>query len=200
MKLMTKVSEGTTVVVYTSRERLDLGEGRGEEELALSVKISNAVTQFVNQCHPQPRFVIAKGGITSSDVGTIGLESEEGRSSRADCTGRSCLENRGRKCFSGNSVCDFPRECRRSRYTKGSRRKVAITNEGIEMVEGNMLIVIFLLSLAALVTNFTPKTMYSLFECNLVVGRFSCKKSCRKYYLRYDISFGRNTLFGRKVY
>ena len=70
----TKISEGTTVVVYTSRERLDLGEGRGEEELALSVKISNAVTQFVNQCHPQPRYVIAKGGITSSDVGTIGLE------------------------------------------------------------------------------------------------------------------------------
>ncbi|QUW24051.1 hydroxyacid dehydrogenase [Sporosarcina sp. Marseille-Q4063] len=69
-----KISEGTTVVVYTSRERLDLGEGRGEEELALSVKISNAVTQFVNQCHPQPRFVIAKGGITSSDVGTIGLK------------------------------------------------------------------------------------------------------------------------------
>jgi len=38
------------------------------------VEISNAVTQFVNQCHPQPRFVIAKGGITSSDVGTIGLK------------------------------------------------------------------------------------------------------------------------------
>lgn len=69
-----KVAEGTTVVVHTSRERLDLGEGRGEEELALSVKISSAVTQFVNHCHPQPRYVIAKGGITSSDVGTNGLE------------------------------------------------------------------------------------------------------------------------------
>ncbi|MBS4178684.1 four-carbon acid sugar kinase family protein [Lederbergia citrea] len=69
-----KIAEGTTVCVYTSRKRLDLEDGRKEEELALSVKISNAVTQFVHECNPQPRFVIAKGGITSSDVGTIGLE------------------------------------------------------------------------------------------------------------------------------
>ncbi len=69
-----KIAEGITVVVHTSRERIDLGKGRGEEELALSVEISRAVTQFVNHCHPQPRYVIAKGGITSSDVGTNGLE------------------------------------------------------------------------------------------------------------------------------
>lgn len=69
-----KIAEGTTVCVYTSRVRLDLATGRKEEELALSVKISNAVTQFVHDCKPNPRYVIAKGGITSSDVGTIGLE------------------------------------------------------------------------------------------------------------------------------
>ncbi|WP_228548308.1 four-carbon acid sugar kinase family protein [Sporosarcina obsidiansis] len=68
-----KISEGITVCVYTSRARLDLGEGRQEEELALSVKISSAVTQFVQHCDPKPAFVIAKGGITSSDVGTKGL-------------------------------------------------------------------------------------------------------------------------------
>ncbi|AXI00106.1 hydroxyacid dehydrogenase [Sporosarcina sp. PTS2304] len=72
-KINEKVSEGTTVCVFTSRTRLDLGEGRQEEELALSVKISSAVTQFVANCQPQPAFVVAKGGITSSDVGTIGL-------------------------------------------------------------------------------------------------------------------------------
>lgn len=69
-----KIAEGTTVCVYTSRVRLDLEKGREEEELALSVKISNAVTQFVHDCNPSPRYVIAKGGITSSDIGTIGLE------------------------------------------------------------------------------------------------------------------------------
>lgn len=69
-----KIAEGTSVCVYTSRERLDLEEGRKEEELAISVKIANAVTSFVHECQPRPRFVIAKGGITSSDVGTVGLE------------------------------------------------------------------------------------------------------------------------------
>ncbi|GKV65308.1 MULTISPECIES: four-carbon acid sugar kinase family protein [unclassified Sporosarcina] len=68
-----KVAEGITVCVYTSRSRIDLGAGRQEEELALSVKISAAVTQFVQHCDPQPAFVLAKGGITSSDVGTKGL-------------------------------------------------------------------------------------------------------------------------------
>ncbi|WP_236823132.1 four-carbon acid sugar kinase family protein [Bhargavaea massiliensis] len=67
------IAEGTSVCVYTSRERLDLGEGRREEELAQSVKISEAVTTFVRNCAPQPAYVIAKGGITSSDIGTKGL-------------------------------------------------------------------------------------------------------------------------------
>lgn len=69
----TKIDEGITVCVYTSRERIDLGEGREEEELALSVKISNSVTQFVRNCAAKPSFVLAKGGITSSDIGTSGL-------------------------------------------------------------------------------------------------------------------------------
>lgn len=67
------IEQGTTVCVYTSRERIDLGEDRKEEELALSVKISDAVTNFVTKAAYQPAFVVAKGGITSSDVGTKGL-------------------------------------------------------------------------------------------------------------------------------
>ncbi|GAE95401.1 hypothetical protein JCM21714_4637 [Gracilibacillus boraciitolerans JCM 21714] len=70
----TNVAEGKSICVYTSRKRLDLGKGRGEEELSLSVKISDAVTQFVNNCKPKPKYVIAKGGITSSDIGVNGLE------------------------------------------------------------------------------------------------------------------------------
>lgn len=68
------IASGKNVAVYTKRARLDLGEDKKEEELQLSVKISTAVTSIVKQLKVRPSFVIAKGGITSSDVGTNGLE------------------------------------------------------------------------------------------------------------------------------
>ncbi|MEH7245422.1 four-carbon acid sugar kinase family protein [Neobacillus niacini] len=68
------LSEGKNVAVYTRRERLDLGEGKKEEELKLSVNISDAVTSIVKSLEVRPSFIIAKGGITSSDIGTKGLE------------------------------------------------------------------------------------------------------------------------------
>lgn len=64
---------GKTVAVYTRRERLDLGEGKQEEELKLSVKIADAVTSIVERLTVRPNFIVAKGGITSSDIGTKGL-------------------------------------------------------------------------------------------------------------------------------
>lgn len=64
---------GSDVAVYTKRERLDLGDGKKEEELMLSVKISEAVTSIVERLEIQPNYMIAKGGITSSDIGTKGL-------------------------------------------------------------------------------------------------------------------------------
>lgn len=67
------IREGQTVAVYTKRERLDLGDNQQEEELKLSVKISDAVTSIVKNLHVRPSFIIAKGGITSSDIGTNGL-------------------------------------------------------------------------------------------------------------------------------
>lgn len=67
------IAKGQTVSVYTRRERLDLGENKKEEELMLSVKISNAVTSIVQRLEVRPSYIIAKGGITSSDIGTNGL-------------------------------------------------------------------------------------------------------------------------------
>ncbi|HWL12677.1 MAG TPA: four-carbon acid sugar kinase family protein [Ureibacillus sp.] len=68
------IIEGKNVAVYTRRERLDLGEGKKEEELKLAVKISDAVTSIVKRLEVRPSYIIAKGGITSSDIGTNGLE------------------------------------------------------------------------------------------------------------------------------
>lgn len=67
------IRNGQTVAVYTKRERLDLGENQQEDELKLSIQISNAVTSIVKSLKVRPRFIVAKGGITSSDIGTTGL-------------------------------------------------------------------------------------------------------------------------------
>ncbi|SIS63955.1 four-carbon acid sugar kinase family protein [Salimicrobium flavidum] len=67
------IRSGKSTVIYTRRERLDLGEDRKEEELQLSVDISKAVTTIVRSLTTQPKYIIAKGGITSSDIGTNGL-------------------------------------------------------------------------------------------------------------------------------
>jgi len=68
-----RIAAGRTVTVYTRRERLDLGEGMQEEELKQSVKISEAVTSIVQRLTVRPSYIVAKGGITSSDIGTKGL-------------------------------------------------------------------------------------------------------------------------------
>lgn len=67
------VASGISAVIFTKRKRLDLGDGLEEEELKLSVKISDAVTSIVRDFSIRPKYLIAKGGITSSDVGTKGL-------------------------------------------------------------------------------------------------------------------------------
>ncbi|WP_059173486.1 four-carbon acid sugar kinase family protein [Bacillus sp. FJAT-27445] len=67
------VAAGISTVIFTKRQRLDLGDGLEEEELKLSVKISDAVTSIVRNFSIRPNYLIAKGGITSSDVGTKGL-------------------------------------------------------------------------------------------------------------------------------
>ena len=65
------IRHGMTVAVYTGRKRFDAGSEA--ESLRVSVQISDALTSIVRRLSVQPAFLIAKGGITSSDVGTKGL-------------------------------------------------------------------------------------------------------------------------------
>lgn len=64
---------GKTVVVYTNRERVDSRTDNPNENLKLAVQISNAITKLVANLHVRPAFIIAKGGITSCEIGVHGL-------------------------------------------------------------------------------------------------------------------------------
>lgn len=67
------IQEGKTVVTYTKRKLLVIENDSKEEALIRSIKISDAVQSLVGRLTVEPSFVIAKGGITSSDVGTKAL-------------------------------------------------------------------------------------------------------------------------------
>lgn len=67
------ISSGKTVVVYTKRTLLTMKNDTKEQALIRSVKISDAVQSLVDNLNITPAFVVAKGGITSSDVGTKAL-------------------------------------------------------------------------------------------------------------------------------
>lgn len=67
------IREGKTVCVYTTRALITADTGDKEDDLRLAVKISDAVQSLVGRLTITPSFVIAKGGITSSDVGTKAL-------------------------------------------------------------------------------------------------------------------------------
>lgn len=67
------IAQGKTVVAYTKRKLLTVEHDTKEQALLRSVKISEGVQALVGNLNIQPAFVIAKGGITSSDVGVKAL-------------------------------------------------------------------------------------------------------------------------------
>ena len=68
-----QMAAGVSVVIYTGRQLRTAESGKREDNLALSVRISEAVTDLVGRMPVTPRFLVAKGGITSSDIGTKAL-------------------------------------------------------------------------------------------------------------------------------
>ncbi len=67
------IRSGRTAVAFTCRKLLTLENDTKEQALVRSVKISDGVQSLVGRLKVTPAFVIAKGGITSSDVGTKAL-------------------------------------------------------------------------------------------------------------------------------
>ncbi|MBR3719954.1 MAG: hydroxyacid dehydrogenase [Firmicutes bacterium] len=73
-KIDAEIQKGKTVCVYTKRKELLLEGDTKEAALLRSVAISDAVQGFVARLKTKPAFIIAKGGITSSDVGVKALK------------------------------------------------------------------------------------------------------------------------------
>lgn len=73
------VQAGRTAVVYTSRTLLVPDTADKDKILEASVRISEAVTGVIGGFGVKPRFIVAKGGITSSDVGTKALGVKKAR-------------------------------------------------------------------------------------------------------------------------
>lgn len=73
----THLSADRCVLLYTSRE-LVAGESR-DESLRLHGQVSDALVRVVSQLTQVPRFLLAKGGITSSELARVALHTREAR-------------------------------------------------------------------------------------------------------------------------
>ena len=74
--VQTHLAKGRDVVLYTSRSLIT---GRdAEASLAIGKTISTSLVQIVRELTVRPRYLLAKGGITSSDLATAGLDIARG--------------------------------------------------------------------------------------------------------------------------
>ena len=64
---------GKSAAVFTRRDRLDLPTADKDRQLQISTEISDALTGVIGRLSVRPSFIVAKGGITSSDVGVKAL-------------------------------------------------------------------------------------------------------------------------------
>ncbi len=67
------IASGKVAVCFTNRKLLSVENDTPESALTRSVKISDGVASLVSRLHVTPAFIVAKGGITSSTVGTVAL-------------------------------------------------------------------------------------------------------------------------------
>jgi uncharacterized protein YgbK (DUF1537 family) len=71
------ISKGNDIVVYTSRQLFTTSDKL--ESLRIGQKISRALVDVVRKIEEEPAWLIAKGGITSSDVATEALNIKRAR-------------------------------------------------------------------------------------------------------------------------
>jgi uncharacterized protein YgbK (DUF1537 family) len=69
-----RLRENQDVVLFTSRQLITGADA--EHSLAIGGRVSSALVSIVRSISVQPRYLLAKGGITSSDIATRGLDVE----------------------------------------------------------------------------------------------------------------------------
>ncbi|MGI6568824.1 MAG: nucleotide-binding domain containing protein [Erysipelotrichaceae bacterium] len=102
-ELTKHLNQDKTVVVATRRERVDFPDDNPEKQLEMANEISNALTGVLSKVNIKPKFIITKGGITSSDGLTKGLNV-----SKALVLGQ-IIQNVGViKCLDGSKFINLP--------------------------------------------------------------------------------------------
>lgn len=71
------MAEGKVALIYTSRQFI--GGSDGASSLQIGQMISRSLVEIVRRLSVKPAWVIAKGGITASDIATYGLEISRAR-------------------------------------------------------------------------------------------------------------------------
>lgn len=71
-KVNESLSSGKDVLLFTSRSLVSANDEKSN--LSIGSRVSRALVEIVRRLEQPPRFIIAKGGITSSDVATKGLQ------------------------------------------------------------------------------------------------------------------------------
>lgn len=101
-----RYAAGTDVLLFTSR-RLVTGAD-AEASLRLSQVVSAGLVQIVRRLRTAPRYVITKGGITSSDIATSGFEAQRARVPGQVAPGVPCWVLGSESRFPGVPYVIFP--------------------------------------------------------------------------------------------
>jgi uncharacterized protein YgbK (DUF1537 family) len=102
------ILDGKVAVCFTNRALLTLENDTKESALARSVKISEAVQSLVGRLKVSPAFIIAKGGITSSTVGTEALGVKKANVLGQICPGIPVWQTDNTSKFPGIPYVIFP--------------------------------------------------------------------------------------------
>lgn len=98
-----QLAAGRDVILYTSRGVPLQGDGAGG--LVFGERVGAALVACVAGLTRRPRFLVSKGGITSSDVATRGLGMKRAEVSASAASGLSeKMEGMGSTCCGGCSV------------------------------------------------------------------------------------------------